>query len=180
MRSWKENFGSFFTNSCDWDSKKTIEIIRKDGMTGEEMVRQAIALAKQYNCSIVKPVEYVPEIVGGKVIFTVECHTLTYRYFYEHGKTYTLHSSEVRRATSINTRRSSEQGGAYIRATKNSSGSPTTGTGRFCTILHYARHGRPQADRQETSAMSMRHFLMAGIAGLYVRHRHPALRRHDT
>ena len=96
MRSWKENFGSFFTNSCDWDSKKTIEIIRKDGMTGEEMVRQAIALAKQYNCSIVKPVEYVPEIVGGKVIFTVECHTLTYRYFYEHGKTYTLHSSEVR------------------------------------------------------------------------------------
>lgn len=96
MRSWKENFGSFFTNSCDWDSKKTIEIIRKDGMTGEEMVRKAIALVKQYNCSIVKPVEYVPEIVGGKVTFTVECHTLTYRYFYEHGKTYTLHGSEVR------------------------------------------------------------------------------------
>ncbi len=96
MRSWKENFGSFFTNSCAWDSKKTIEIIRKDGMTGEEMVRQAIALAKQYNCSIVKPVEYVPEIVGGKVNFTVECHTLTYRYFYEYGKTYTLHGSEVR------------------------------------------------------------------------------------
>lgn len=96
MRSWKENFGSFFTNSCDWDSKKTIEIIRKDGMTGEEMVRQAIALAKQYNCSIVKPVEYVPEIVGGKVTFIVECHTLTYRYFYSGGNTCHLHSAEVK------------------------------------------------------------------------------------
>ena len=96
MRSWRENFGSFFTNSNGWDSQKVIEICRTDGLTGKDMVRQAIALAKLYGCRIVKPVEYVPEVVGGRILFTVECHTLTNRYFYDDGNTYRLNNSEVR------------------------------------------------------------------------------------
>lgn len=55
----------------------------------------AIRLAKRYNCKIVGRVEFTPGLVGGKVSFVVECHSLTYRYFYEYGKTCTLHNSEV-------------------------------------------------------------------------------------
>lgn len=46
MRSWTEDFGSFRTNSGDWESKKKIYILTRHDMTGENMVRVAIMLAK--------------------------------------------------------------------------------------------------------------------------------------
>ena len=95
MHSWTEDFGKFYTNSIESDAKKKICIHYNDNTTGEEMVTMAIRLAKRYNCKIIGRVEFTPEMVGGTVSFTVECHSLTYRYFYEYGKTYTLHNSEV-------------------------------------------------------------------------------------
>lgn len=95
MRSWTENFGKFCTNASDWDSRKEIFMGYNDNTTGEEMVVKAIMLAKMYNCKIVEKVHFTPQMVGGNVSFTVECHQLTYRYFYDGGNTYHLHSSEV-------------------------------------------------------------------------------------
>lgn len=95
MHSWTEDFGKFYTNSIGWDARKRICVRYNDNTTGEEMVVMAIRLAKRYNCKIVGRVEFTPEAVGGTVSFTVECHSLTYHYFYEYGKTYTLHNSEV-------------------------------------------------------------------------------------
>lgn len=96
MRSWKEEFGSFYTNACVWDSKREISMGYSDQTTGEEMVIKAISLAKKYNCKIVGKVTFTPESVGGRVSFIVECHSLTYRYFYDGGKVFTLHNSEVK------------------------------------------------------------------------------------
>lgn len=95
MRSWTETFGKFYTNACDWDAKKKIYINHDDNTTGEDMVIRAIKLAKKYNCKIVGRVEYIPEQVGGCVTFIVECHSLTYRYFYDGGKVSKPHSCEV-------------------------------------------------------------------------------------
>ena len=95
MRSWTENFGKFFTNASDWDARKEIVMGYNDDTTGEEMVKKAIRLAKQYNCKIIEKVQFKPAAVGGYVSFVVECHSLTYRYFYDGGKTYKLHNSEV-------------------------------------------------------------------------------------
>lgn len=95
MRSWTENFGKFFTNASDWDARKEIVMGYNDDTTGEEMVKKAIRLAKQYNCKIIEKVQFKPAAVGGSVSFVVECHSLTYRYFYDGGKTYHLHNSEV-------------------------------------------------------------------------------------
>lgn len=95
MKSWTEEFGKFYTSSMEWVARKKICIHYNDNTTGEEMVIMAIRLAKRYNCKIVGRVEFSPEMVGGTVSFIVECHSLTYRYFYEHGKTYTLHCSEI-------------------------------------------------------------------------------------
>ena len=96
MRSWKEEFGSFNTNASGWESRKEISMGYNDETTAEEMVITAIRLAKKYNCKIVGKVKYTPGQVGGPVSFTVECHSLTYRYFYDGGKTNKLHSSEVK------------------------------------------------------------------------------------
>lgn len=96
MRSWTEDFGQFYTNSLSWDSRKEICIRTNSDTTAEQMVVMAIALAKKYNCKIVGRVEYKPELVGGTVSFVVECHSLTYRYFYDGGNTDRLHSSEVK------------------------------------------------------------------------------------
>ncbi len=96
MHSWKEEFGSFSTSTCDWIPRKEIFMGYNDSTTGEEMVITAIRLAKRYNCKIVGPVRFKPEMVGGTVSFIVECHSLTYRYFYEGGRTNRLHDSEVR------------------------------------------------------------------------------------
>lgn len=95
MRSWTENFGKFYTNASDWDTRKEIVMGYNDDTTGEEMVKKAIRLAKQYNCKIIGKVQFKPADVGGSVSFVVECHSLTYRYFYDGGKTCHLHSSEV-------------------------------------------------------------------------------------
>lgn len=95
MNSWKENFGRFYTNAAEGDAKKKICIQYNDNTTGEEMVIMAIRLAKRYNCKIIGRVEYTPGIGDGTVSFMVECHSLTYRYFYKHGKTNTLHRDEV-------------------------------------------------------------------------------------
>lgn len=95
MRSWTEDFGKFHTNASDWDARKEIFIGYNDNTTGEEMVTKAIRLAKQYNCKIVGRVQFKPALVGGSVSFVVKCHSLTYRYFYDGGKTYRLHTSEV-------------------------------------------------------------------------------------
>lgn len=96
MRSWTEDFGKFYTNASEWDAKKKICIGYNDDTTGEDMVIMAIKLAKRYNCKIVGRVEYTPEAVGGTVSFIVECHSLTYRYFYDGGKTLKVHNSEVK------------------------------------------------------------------------------------
>jgi hypothetical protein len=98
MNSWTEEFGKFMTLSVDTDATK--EIILCSNNTGRrmspgEMVILAIRLAKQYNCNIVEPVEYTPEMVGGRIHFTIECHRLTYRYFYAYGNLSHLSSSEV-------------------------------------------------------------------------------------
>lgn len=95
MRSWTEEFGKFYTASADWDARKNICIRYDDNTTGEEMVIMAIRLAKRYNCKIVGRVEFAPGMVSGTVSFVVECHSLTYRYFYEGGKTYKPRPSEV-------------------------------------------------------------------------------------
>ena len=95
MRSWTEDFGKFYTASSEWDAKKKICIRYDDTTTGEDMVIMAIRLAKRYNCKIIGRVEFTPGLVGGTVSFMVECHSLTYRYFYDGGKTYKLHPSEV-------------------------------------------------------------------------------------
>lgn len=95
MRSWTENFGKFYTASSEWDAKKKICIRYDDNTTGEEMVIMAIHLAKRYNCRITGRVEFTPGMVSGTVSFTVECHSLTYRYFYEDGRTCKPRSSEV-------------------------------------------------------------------------------------
>ena len=96
MRSWKEDFGSFYTNAAEWNSRKEIHIGYSDDMSGEDMVKTAIRLAKKYNCKIIDKVNFTPGMVTGTVSFVVECHSLTYRYFYEGGKTTKLHSSEVK------------------------------------------------------------------------------------
>ena len=95
MNSWTEEFGKFVTHAPSWESKKKIYIYIDDNTTGEEMVVMAIRLAKRYNCKIVGRVEYHPATVGGTVSFMVQCHSLTYRYFYEDGRTLHLHNSEV-------------------------------------------------------------------------------------
>lgn len=95
MKSWTENFGKFYTNSFDCDTRKEIFIGYDDNTTGEDMVIMAIQLAKRYNCKIVGRVEYTPGLIGGKVSFVVECHSLSYRYFYGYGKTYSLRNPEV-------------------------------------------------------------------------------------
>ena len=95
MRSWTENFGKFYTNASNWDSRKEIFIEYNNETTGEDMVIMAIRLAKMYNCRIVEKVHFTSDLVRGKVSFTVECHSLTYRYFYDDGKTCHLHCSEV-------------------------------------------------------------------------------------
>ncbi len=96
MRSWREDFGWFSTNARDWQSRKEITMGYSDYMTGEQMVITAIRLAKKYNCRIVDNVKFMPGLVGGTVSFTVECHSQTYRYFYDGGRAYKLHSSEVK------------------------------------------------------------------------------------
>lgn len=95
MRSWTETFGKFYTKASDWDARKEIVMGYNDDITGEEMVRKAIRLAKQYNCKIIEKVQFAPAAVGGSVSFVVECHSLTYRYFYDGGNTNKLHSSEI-------------------------------------------------------------------------------------
>ena len=116
MRSWTEDFGKFYTNSNMWDSIKKICISYKNDTTGEEMVRMAISLAKKYNCRIVGQVEYTPETVGGTVHFTVECHQLTYRYFYDGGSLNHLHSPRV---TEKDLQRYEEQFGTLKCSQKN-------------------------------------------------------------
>lgn len=96
MRSWTEDFGKFYTASSEWDAKKKICIRYDDTTTGEDMVIMAIRLAKRYNCKIIGRVEFTHGLVGGTVSFMVECHSLTYRYFYDGGKTYKVHPSEVK------------------------------------------------------------------------------------
>ena len=98
MRSWTEKFGRFYTNSTSWDAKKRIFWGYDDSTTSEEMVRNAIALAKMYNCKIVEKVTFTSALVGGSVSFVVECHSLTHQSFYEGGKLVTPRNSEVKEA----------------------------------------------------------------------------------
>lgn len=87
MRNWTEDFGSFMTDSGDWESRKRIHIITRHDMTGEDMVRIALMLAKKYNCTIAERVEYIPDgQAGGGISFVVECNSKTCRYFYEGGR----------------------------------------------------------------------------------------------
>lgn len=95
MRSWTENFGKFYTNSNEWDAKKKICINCNNNVTAEEMVVMAIRLAKKYNCRIIEGVEFHPEMNGGTFSFIVECHSLTYRYFYDGGKLAHSNDKEV-------------------------------------------------------------------------------------
>lgn len=87
MRSWTEDFGKFWTHSCDWESKKKIYISIRQDMTGEDMVKVALMMAKKYNCRITGRVEYNPDgQTPGGVSFVVECDLKTYRHFHEGGK----------------------------------------------------------------------------------------------
>lgn len=102
MRSWTEDFGSFRTNSSDWESKKKIYILTRHDMTGEDMVRVAIMLTKKYNCKIVGRVEYNPETRNCEgVSFVVECNSKTYRYFYDGGKLSKPRSSQIKESDII-------------------------------------------------------------------------------
>ena len=65
-------------------------------MTGEDMVKVALMLAKKMNCKIVGRVAYIPNVqVSGGVSFVVECNSKTYRYFYEGGKLSNPHSPRI-------------------------------------------------------------------------------------
>lgn len=55
-------------------------------MFGEDMVRNAIMLAKRYGCHIVGKVRFIREMVGGRVVFDVMCDGRTYQGFYEYGR----------------------------------------------------------------------------------------------
>lgn len=102
MRSWKENFGNFWTNSCDWEPKKKIFICTRQDMTGEEMVNVAIMLAKKYQCKIVSRVEYNNNADNsGGVSFLVECDSKTYRLFHDGGRTSKPRSSEIKESDII-------------------------------------------------------------------------------
>ena len=96
MRQWVEKYASFMTRSIDTDKIKTIQICDYRRITPKEMVIVAIRLAKQYNCNIIKPVTFVTGMVGGNVEFTVECHRLTYHFFYCYGHINHLHNAEVK------------------------------------------------------------------------------------
>ena len=81
-----EDFGSMVVRSADWKSTKKIELYFNKRLSGEQMVRQAIRIAKRYNAVITKPLEYIPDSsIGGRIMFEVRCHNLTYRYFYDGG-----------------------------------------------------------------------------------------------
>ncbi len=96
MRSWTENFGNFWTNSSDWESIKEIHICTRQNMTGEDMVKVALMLAKKMNCKIVGRIEYNPNgQISGGVSFVVECNSKTYRYFYVGGKLSNPRSSRI-------------------------------------------------------------------------------------
>ena len=96
MRQWTESYASFMTKSIDADTIKTIHICDYRRMSANDMVTVAIRLAKQYNCNIIKPVTFIPGLVGGSVGFTVECHRLTYHFFYTYGHINHLHSAVVK------------------------------------------------------------------------------------
>lgn len=96
MRSWTEDFGKFWTSSCDWEPKKKIHICTQYEMTGEDMVKVALMVAKKYNCRIVGRVEYNPDgQTPGGVSFVVECNSKTYRYFYDGGRLSKPRSSRI-------------------------------------------------------------------------------------
>lgn len=96
MRQWTEPYASIMTRNVDDDAVKTIHITNYGRLSPKEMVIVAIKLAKQYNCIITKPVTFTPEMVGGRVTFSVECHRLTYHFMYRYGLTTHLRSTEVK------------------------------------------------------------------------------------
>ena len=88
MRTRNEEWGSWTDSSLAWDKQKEIALSFKEGTTPEQMVIAAIGIAKRYNCNILKPVEYTYDnnrTNPHKIAFIVECHRLTYKYFYEDG-----------------------------------------------------------------------------------------------
>ena len=103
MRSWTEDFGKFWTSSCDYDSKKKIYISIRQNMSGEDMVKVAVMLAKRYNCKIVGRVEYNPDgQTPDGVSFVVECNSKTYRYFYDGGRLSKPRSSRIEEKDLLN------------------------------------------------------------------------------
>ena len=85
MHEKREDFGYMIEHSADWETTKKIELQFRDSVTGEEMVRQAIRIAKRYGATIVKPLEYFPDpSFGGRKIFEMKCSS--YRYHLDGGR----------------------------------------------------------------------------------------------
>lgn len=96
MYDKKEDFGSMVIRSADWETTKKIELYFNERLSGEQMVYQAIRIAKRYNAVITKPLEYIPApSIGGKIMFEVRCHNLTYHYFYDGGNLLHCNDKEV-------------------------------------------------------------------------------------
>ena len=72
--------------SADWESHKVIRLSFRERPTPKQMVRHAVAIAKRYNAQIPKPLEFIPDEMGGKFLFEVDCHNLTYKYFFDGGR----------------------------------------------------------------------------------------------
>ncbi len=96
MYEKREDFGYLVVHSADWESTKKIELCFREQLSGEKMVYHAVRIAKRYNAVITKPLEYVPDpSFGGRIIFEVKCHNLTYHYFYDGGNLQNCKDNEV-------------------------------------------------------------------------------------
>ena len=86
MYERREEFGYMTVLSADWESHKVIRLSFRERPTPKQMVRHAVAISKRYNAPITKPLEFIPDEMGGKFLFEVDCHNLTYKYFFDGGR----------------------------------------------------------------------------------------------
>lgn len=94
MYERKEDFGYMVEHSADYEMTKKIELQFRDNVSGKEMVRQAVRIAKRYGAVITKPLEYFPDpSFGGRKIFEMKCSK--YRYHLDGGKPHLFPDKKV-------------------------------------------------------------------------------------
>lgn len=96
MYETREYFGYLIDRSADWESTKKLELQFREKPSGKQMVRIAIQIAKRYNVSITKPLEYINDpSYGGRFLFEVKCHNLSYHHFFSGGNRQHYNENEV-------------------------------------------------------------------------------------